>query len=422
MADTKTSDESAASALDGTELLRGVQSGNNVKMTLAQVRTLVLASAVTIASLGTGVQTFLGTPTSANLKSAITDETGSGALVFANTPTLVTPVLGVATGTSLALTGGIVTTSNPVFSATQTWNDGSVVFTGLKLNITNTASASGSILQDWQLGGTSYIAIKNVPSSGNYSGNVRLVFPQANVSFGDTSGLGFCLLNAAGTVETGIRLGYLIASGSVTAGGGYVQSVGGGGGGALQDSNWGGTPGVFATSAGILGWTSSSDPTGSPDTFLTRPAAATVKLGAADAASPVAQTLTVQSVVAGTSNTAGTDWTFQGSKGTGTGAGGSIIFKTSPAGSTGTSQNAGAAALTLNAPGSAVVGSAAIATSATDGFLYIPTCAGTPTGTPTTFTGRIAMVYDTTNHQFWFYDSGWKQPKTPAGAATVTWQ
>ena len=72
--------------------------------------------------------------------------------------------------------------------------------------------------------------------------------------------------------------------------------------------------------------------------------------------------------------------------------------------------------------GNVVMGSAAIATTATDGFLYIATSAGTPTGTPTTFTGRVPMVYDTTNHQFWIYDGGWKQPKTPAGAALVTWQ
>lgn len=68
------------------------------------------------------------------------------------------------------------------------------------------------------------------------------------------------------------------------------------------------------------------------------------------------------------------------------------------------------------------VGNAALATSATDGFLYIPTCAGTPTGVPTTITGRIAMIYDTTNDQFWFYRGGWKQPKTPAAAAIITWQ
>jgi hypothetical protein len=43
---------------------------------------------------GTGVLTFLGTPSSANLAAAVTDETGSGALVFATSPTLVTPALG----------------------------------------------------------------------------------------------------------------------------------------------------------------------------------------------------------------------------------------------------------------------------------------------------------------------------------------
>ena len=54
-----------------------------------------------ISGLGTGVATFLATPSSANLRSAVTDETGTGALVFATTPTLVTPVLGVATATSI---------------------------------------------------------------------------------------------------------------------------------------------------------------------------------------------------------------------------------------------------------------------------------------------------------------------------------
>lgn len=40
-----------------------------------------------ITSLGSGIATWLGTPSSANLAAAITDETGSGALVFANSPT-----------------------------------------------------------------------------------------------------------------------------------------------------------------------------------------------------------------------------------------------------------------------------------------------------------------------------------------------
>lgn len=52
-----------------------------------------------VSGLGSGVATFLATPSSANLAAAVTDETGSGALVFGtspslSSPTLTTPVLG----------------------------------------------------------------------------------------------------------------------------------------------------------------------------------------------------------------------------------------------------------------------------------------------------------------------------------------
>lgn len=55
-----------------------------------------------ITSFGTGIATFLGTPSSANLAAAVTDETGTGALVFATSPTLVTPVLGTPTSGTLS--------------------------------------------------------------------------------------------------------------------------------------------------------------------------------------------------------------------------------------------------------------------------------------------------------------------------------
>jgi hypothetical protein len=54
-----------------------------------------------ISGLGASVATFLATPSSVNLAAAVTGETGTGALVFATSPTLVTPVLGVASATSL---------------------------------------------------------------------------------------------------------------------------------------------------------------------------------------------------------------------------------------------------------------------------------------------------------------------------------
>lgn len=59
-----------------------------------------------VTSLGSGVATFLGTPSSANLAAAVSDETGSGSLVFATSPTLVTPALGTpSAGTLTNCTG-----------------------------------------------------------------------------------------------------------------------------------------------------------------------------------------------------------------------------------------------------------------------------------------------------------------------------
>jgi hypothetical protein len=82
-----------------------------------------LPVATGISGLGTGVATFLATPSSSNLAAAVTDETGSGALVFATSPTLVTPALGTpasgtltnCSGTAASLVAGTaqqVVTSN----------------------------------------------------------------------------------------------------------------------------------------------------------------------------------------------------------------------------------------------------------------------------------------------------------------------
>jgi hypothetical protein len=60
----------------------------------------------------------------------------------------------------------------------------------------------------------------------------------------------------------------------------------------------------------------------------------------------------------------------------------------------------------IPAAGGMVVGTAALTTTATDGFLYVPTCAGTPTGTPTTQTGTAPIVINTTNNKLYFYSGG----------------
>jgi hypothetical protein len=62
--------------------------------------------------------------------------------------------------------------------------------------------------------------------------------------------------------------------------------------------------------------------------------------------------------------------------------------------------------VSITAAGSVVAGNGALATTATDGFLYVPTCAGTPTGTPTTITGMAPIVVNTTNNKLYFYSGG----------------
>ena len=72
--------------------------GTNVVDAVTHLTSLTLGSALPVASGGTGITSFgsgvatwLGTPSSANLASAMTDETGTGLLVFGTSPSLTTP-------------------------------------------------------------------------------------------------------------------------------------------------------------------------------------------------------------------------------------------------------------------------------------------------------------------------------------------
>ena len=80
-------------------------------LTTSTTRTLTVPDASGTLALTTSKLSSFASTSSSELAGVISDETGTGALVFANTPTLVTPVLGVATATSIALANGQVSSS-----------------------------------------------------------------------------------------------------------------------------------------------------------------------------------------------------------------------------------------------------------------------------------------------------------------------
>lgn len=90
-----------------------------------------------VSGLGTGVATFLATPTSANLAAALTDETGSGAAVFATSPALVTPALGTPAS-------GVLTNCTGRVNANQTADQ--LATSGTAVTISSVAPSAGQVL------------------------------------------------------------------------------------------------------------------------------------------------------------------------------------------------------------------------------------------------------------------------------------
>jgi|688.fasta_scaffold378834_2 hypothetical protein len=70
-----------------------------------------------------------------------------------------------ATFGSLTANNGTLTASAPVLSLSQTWNNAAVTFTGANIDITNTASATGSRFLDCMVGGASAIRLARIGSN-----------------------------------------------------------------------------------------------------------------------------------------------------------------------------------------------------------------------------------------------------------------
>jgi len=108
-------------------------------------------------------------------------------------------------------------------------------------------------------------------------------------------------------------------------------------------------------------------------------------------------------------DTDGGDLNLSAGVSTGSGSAG-YNLKYCPAGASGTADNAPAKSIDGDGLGNVEFGPAgAIATDATDGFPYVPMCAGIPTGTPSTKTGKGPLVIDSTNNDLYFYDGTWRK-------------
>jgi len=122
--------------------------------TVAASNTKTALRVATSGANGTAGQTSFGAQISNT--STGTTSTNIALQLTASGGATANTALNVTAGQIIANTGTI-TTSQPAIDLSQTWNNAAITFTGLKFNVTSTASNSGSLIADFQIGGTSTI-------------------------------------------------------------------------------------------------------------------------------------------------------------------------------------------------------------------------------------------------------------------------
>ena len=161
MADVKISNLGAISAVAGEDLVAIVDDPSGTpasrKATIDQIKTYI--GGITTSSTDTFTNKSIDltdntlTGTSAELKTAISDETGSGSLVFATSPTLITPALGTPsalvgtsiTGTASGLTAGNVTTNaNLTGDVTSSGNATTIATDAVDISMLSASGTAGS--------------------------------------------------------------------------------------------------------------------------------------------------------------------------------------------------------------------------------------------------------------------------------------
>ncbi|MCX7062849.1 MAG: hypothetical protein NTZ11_18430 [Gammaproteobacteria bacterium] len=207
---------------------------NTLTLTGTDGSTLNVGTGGTLGALarvnaGVGVATWAATPSSDNLRAAMTDETGSGGgLVFATSPTLTTPVLGAATATSinkLAITA-------PATSATLAVADGKTFTASNTLTLSGTDGSTLAIGTGGTLGSMAY---------------------QATSSYITTTSATTALNGKLGNVETGAST--TLALGAIADGQYLIRSgtnIVGDSAGVVSEFAWGSLPSASANNGRVI--------------------------------------------------------------------------------------------------------------------------------------------------------------------------